>query len=169
MNCELCGRDIRGEPKRVMIDGVKMVVCYSCAPMGSTYWEPVTTSKKDFTPRKRGVYKPVAPKPKAKNWIETLEPVEDVKDIVKKTRVKMGLDQEELAKISKEKLSIIQKIESGKITPSVPLCRTLEHILKVKLLKEVETGEPTAPFKDQKSELTLGDVVRFKEKSRQKS
>jgi uncharacterized protein (TIGR00270 family) len=142
--------------------------------MGSEYWEPVKTSKKEFTTRKRGEFKPSAgararAKPKASNWIDTLEPVDDISEAVKKGRVKMGLDQEELAKISKEKLSMIQKIESRKIMPSVPLCRTLEHILKVKLLKEVESGEPSAPLKDEKSELTIGDVVRFKDKSRQKS
>lgn len=166
MSCEICGRLIRGEPKRVVIDGVKMIVCYSCAPMGSSYWEPLSVSKEKFKPRKKSVNKSRTIKPKPNNWIETMEPVESVSSLVKKTRIKLGLTQEELAKISKEKLSMIQKIESGKIAPSVPLCRTLQHILKINLLTEAENEEPSVSFDDQKTELTIGDIAHFKDKNR---
>ena len=56
----------------------------------------------------------------------------------------------------KEKLSVIQKIETGKVAPNTRLCRLLEHELKVKLLvpqKEAELPKNAVP-----SEVTLGDI-----------
>ncbi|MEM2901294.1 MAG: multiprotein bridging factor aMBF1 [Candidatus Bathyarchaeia archaeon] len=170
MNCEVCGREIFGEPKRVVIDGVKMIVCFSCAPMGTSYWDPLSSArgegkfKSGLGRPPKGFSKPRKPETKRRDWIESLEPVDEVHELVRKARIKQGLTQEDLAKMAKEKLSVIQKIESGKMKPTVPLCKTLEHILRVKLLREVEGEESTAGFKVEKTELTLGDIARFKEK-----
>lgn len=171
MNCEVCGREIMGSPKRVVIDGVKMIVCPSCAPMGASYWDPLASSRRDgefksaLKPHPKGFSKLRKPETKRRDWIESLEPVDEVPNIVRKARIQQGLTQEDLAKRAKEKLSVIQKIESGKMKPTVPLCKTLEHILRVKLLREVEGEEPLTGFKAEKTELTLGDIARFKEKA----
>ncbi len=53
--------------------------------------------------------------------------VEDCADRVRRQRMKLGLSQDQLAKSVKEKLSVIQKIEIGKMTPDTRLCRALEH------------------------------------------
>jgi len=74
--------------------------------------------------------------------------------------MKLGISQEDLAKRVKEKLSVIQKIETGKIAPNTRLCRELQHELKIKLLvprKETPPPKTAAP-----SEVTLGDIVRIK-------
>ena len=79
----------------------------------------------------------------------------------------MGLSQTDLAFKAKEKLSVIQKIELGKILPTMRLTKELEHVLRVKLLAprgELETS--TVPLKQTgPRELTLGDIafVRHKE------
>ena len=75
----------------------------------------------------------------------------------------MGLTQQDLATRVKERLSIIQKVESGKIAPDMKLCRELEHSLRIVLLTpRVEVPTPTgvvaAPG------LTLGDIVRVKQR-----
>jgi putative transcription factor len=171
VNCEVCGREIRGEPKRVVIDGVKMIVCPICAPMGTYYWDPLSSPRGEskfkpaLKPPSRVFSKPRKPEAKLRDWVESFEPVEEVSSLVRKARIQQGLTQEDLAKRAKEKLSVIQKIESGKMKPTVPLCRTLEHVLRIKLLKKVEGEEPLASFKVEKTELTLGDVARFKEKA----
>ena len=76
----------------------------------------------------------------------------------------MGLSQTDLAFKAKEKLTVIQKIELGKILPTMRLTKELEHILRVKLLAprgELEiTNVPvrqTGP-----RELTLGDIALVK-------
>jgi putative transcription factor len=64
----------------------------------------------------------------------------------------------------KERLSIIQKIELGKMVPDTRLARALEHVLRVKLL--VPRSEPPAPKLSASAtkEITLADVARIKKR-----
>jgi putative transcription factor len=103
--------------------------------------------------------------PELPRGMDETELVEDYAQVVRGHRMKLGLSQEELAKRVKEKLSFIQKIETGKMTPNSKLCRALEHELKIKLLvprKEI-AEVPSAP---QPAEVTLGDIIRVKGKSK---
>jgi putative transcription factor len=95
--------------------------------------------------------------------MEEFEVAENFPVLVRKRRMKLGWSQEDLAKRVKEKLSVIQKIETGKIAPDTRLCRELQHELKIKLLvprKETPSPKITAP-----SEITLGDIIKIKDKS----
>jgi len=94
--------------------------------------------------------------------MEESEVAEDYSNLVKSHRMKMGLSQEELAKRVKERLTVIQKIETGKIAPDTKLCRELEHELRIKLLVP-RTATP-APKMGAPAEVTLGDIIRVKEK-----
>ncbi len=94
--------------------------------------------------------------------MEEFDVAENYSDLVRRGRIKLGLSQEDVAKRVREKLSVIQKIETGKVAPETRLCRELEHELKIKLLvprKEAEAPKTSAP-----SELTLGDIIRIKGK-----
>jgi len=160
LNCEVCGQRILGKSMRVIIEGAKLVVCSDCSKLGKETWEP---------PRPRSVIaRMVKPKPKPQDLpreVAEYELPEDFAKRVRASREKLSLTQEELAKHVKERLSIIQKIESGKIIPDMKLSRVLEHVLRVKLL--VPRKEPTG-FEGQAitpPELTLGDLVQFKQKS----
>jgi len=64
----------------------------------------------------------------------------------------------------KEHLSIIQKIELGKMAPDIRLAKALEHVLRVKLL--VPTSEPPLPklSTTPTKEITLADVARIRKK-----
>ena len=146
---------------RVIIEGAKLVVCSDCGKLGKETWEP---------PRPRSIIARPTVKPKQKlqdlpREVAEYELPEDFAKRVRAAREKLALTQEELAKRVKERLSIIQKIESGKIIPDMKLSRYLEHVLRVKLLvprKEpigIEGRATTPP------ELTLGDLVQFKQKS----
>ena len=99
--------------------------------------------------------------------VEDSDLVEDYPRIVKDAREKLRLSQTDLAFKAKEKLTVIQKIELGKIMPTMRLTKELEHILRVKLLAPREELEvSTVPVKQAGSrELTLGDIalVRHKE------
>jgi putative transcription factor len=97
--------------------------------------------------------------------MEELEVAEDCADRVRHQRMKLGLSQEELAKRVKEKLSVIQKIETGKMAPDTKLCRELEHELKIKLLvprKEISDVPKATP----PAEITLGDIMRTRGKTK---
>ena len=64
----------------------------------------------------------------------------------------------------KERLSVIQKIELGKMEPDMRLAKALEHVLRIKLL--VMTSEPPAPkpAPGATKEVTLADVARIRKK-----
>lgn len=74
------------------------------------------------------------------------------------------MTQEELAMKVKERLSIIQKIELGKMAPDVRLAKTLEHVLRIKLL--VPTSEPPAPklSTTPTKEITFADIATIRKK-----
>ena len=83
---------------------------------------------------------------------------------MKEGRERLGLSQTDLAFKAKEKLSVIQKIELGKIVPTMRLTKELEHILRVRLLarrRELETTNvPVRQIGPR--ELTLGDIALVK-------
>jgi len=107
---------------------------------------------------------PIESLPKA---IEESDLVDDYPRVVKDGREKLGLSQTDLAFRAKEKLTVIQKIELGKIVPTMRLTMELEHILRVKLLApRAELEVSTVPVRRAgPRELTLGDiaVVRHRE------
>jgi len=69
----------------------------------------------------------------------------------------------------KERLSIIQKIELGKMGPDMRLARTLEHVLRIKLL--VPRSEPSAPKGTASGgkEVTLADIAIIHKKDEEAS
>src|SRR5206468_1463922 len=80
-----------------------------------------------------------------------------------------GLSQQDLAFKAKEKVTVIQKIEIGKMLPTMRLAKELEHILRIRLLvPRDELDIPAPPRRPSPSPgVTLGDVavVRHKEGS----
>jgi len=104
-------------------------------------------------------------KPDLPREFEELELTEDYSALIREKRSKFGLSQEQLAQRVKERVSIIQKIETGKMAPDTRLSRALEHELKIKLL--VPRKEIPVPAKDKESHaVTLGDIIQVKGKGR---
>ncbi len=101
---------------------------------------------------------PIESLPKA---VEESDLVEDYPEIVKEGREKLGLSQKDLAFKAKEKVTVIQKIELGKILPTMRLTKELEHLLRVKLLApRAELEVSTIPVRQVgPRELTLGDIA----------
>jgi len=165
LNCDICGREFQGPAFRVKVEGAKMLVCNRCQHLGKPYQEkPAPTSQ----PPMRIAMAPRAPHRRAPEVLREMgevEVAEDFAEQIRKHRMKLGISQEELAKRVKEKLSLIQKIEIGKVAPNTKLCKELEHELRIKLLiapKEV----PSVPKTAAPSEVTLGDIIRIKDKSK---
>jgi len=111
--------------------------------------------------------RPVAPKladRRALREVQELDIADNYPQIMQKARRKLGLSQEDLAMKVKERLSVIQKIELGKIGPDMRLAKALEHVLRVKLL--VLTSEPPVPkpAPGATKEVTLADVAKIRKK-----
>ena len=159
MNCDICGREIVGPAFKVKVEGAKMIVCRNCQRLGKPYQEdPVLQQPRPGIIRVTRV--PIRRAPELPKEIQELDIAENFADIIRKKRMKLGMSQEELAKRVKEKLSVIQKIEIGRIAPETQLCRELQHELKIKLL--VPRKETPAPKTAALGEVTLGDIVKIR-------
>jgi putative transcription factor len=88
--------------------------------------------------------------------------VENFHQLIRKAREQQGMSQKDVAGKLHERASIIAKLESGKLTPTISLARKLERLFKLTLLEEAESVDlSTAPSQ---SGTTLGDVVEIKRK-----
>jgi len=164
MRCEVCGRRIIGPPYKAMIEGAKMMVCSECSKLGSIYWEAKTEPRMKKV-AKRLAQPVIAPRKQPPITVEeSVELIDDFGAKVRQAREKLGLSHEDLGKKISEKVSVLRKIESKKMTPDNLLVEKLQHALKVKLL--VPVSEPKVPSKalatSRPSAPTLGDIAQVK-------
>jgi len=167
VRCEVCGRKIYGKSYRVMIEGAKLTVCGKCAKLGTIIWDetkPKTSMLSAKAPTRRLTSKTKSKKLQAA--VESgLELVEDFDAKIRRARRKLGLSHKELGRKISEKVSVLKKIETGKMTPDNRLATKLEHTLKIKLLVQVsEEKVPKAKIKPVSRELTLGDLMQLDKK-----
>ncbi len=148
--CELCGK-FNDNLIEAIVEGAVVSVCKSCSNFGHVIL----------------IEKPINQEiPKRKIVIEK-EPeefeiiVNNYAQEVKQAREKLDLKQEELAQKIAEKISVIHKIESGHLKPSLALAKKLEHFLNIKLIEKYKE-EKTKTVDFTNSSLTIGDLIKFK-------
>jgi len=168
LRCEVCGRRIIGPPFKAMIEGAKMLVCSECSKLGSVYWEAKTEPRMKKV-SKRLPQPVIAPRKQPSIIVEeSVELIDDFGIKVRRSREKLGMSHEDLGKKISEKVSVLRKIESGKMTPDNLLIEKLQHALKIKLL--VPVSEPKVPSKtlasSRPSAPTLGDIAKVKKKEK---
>jgi len=164
LRCEVCGRKIIGPPFKAMIEGAKMLVCGECSKLGSVYWEAKTEPRMKKI-SKRLPQPVIAPRKQPSITVEeSVELIDDFGVKVRQAREKLSMSHEDLGKKISEKVSVLRKIESGKMTPDNLLIEKLQHALKIKLL--VPVSEPKVPQKalasSRPSAPTLGDIAQLK-------
>ena len=152
MHCELCGKEILGKPKRVIVEGAELETCAACAGLGTeirrsqTLIGPTNKVTAHTRTRYRDIYRQMEGE---------LDP--DFDDIVKNARKRAGITQEQLAAKIMEKALVIKKIERKELTPDDKLRKKLEKALNVNLL--IEIGREKAQRGKPSGNLTLGDVA----------
>ena len=162
MTCEVCGHKIIGNPFKAMIGRAKMIVCRDCAKLGSVYWEVQPKRQRSVRKPVRSLSKVSMKKVSASSLPEDLELVEDFGLRIREARREARLSHEDLGRKIGEKVSVLRKIETGRMTPDHLLAQKLEHTLKVELL--VLSSEPKASPRllSKRHEVTLGEIVRLK-------
>ena len=142
-----------------------MIVCSECTTLGSGYWEPKSKriTRKIAKTRARAPTLSILRKKQRPTVTESLELVGDFGVRVRRAREESELSHEDLGRKIGEKISVLKKVESGKMTPDLMLAKKLEHALKTELL--VPISEPKTPsiVLSQPREITLGELVRLKE------
>jgi putative transcription factor len=161
MDCEVCGEQIFGRAYSVVIDSAKLLVCFECSKSGSPSrrYEP----ENQQAPTKRVT--PMRPRMRVRPSQQRLMSddsviVEGYGKRIRRGREKLGLTHEVLSRKIGEKISLLQKLETEKMTPDLALAKKLENTLKIKILGSPTTaqvGEEVYTHKP--SDLTLGDVV----------
>jgi putative transcription factor len=184
-SCELCGRNMKGRGRNVIIEGAAMLVCPQCsakfgkqptssesrlssAPRTRPSWigdpeiSTPTQSKRVSAPKPK-------PKPRSGVLIDDMELIEDYDKAIRAARQRKQLSQEELAQKIGERISTLQSIETGRLKPIGKTIRGLERELEISLLEPVGTA-PIKVSKDKTSAgPTLGDRVIVKRKKSQKA
>jgi len=156
MNCEICGREIKGKGFKIVVEGSEVTVCSFCRQYG--------TEKKPSVASQPGARRVVLKKKRGSTKIEfTEELVENFHVIIRREREKRGWSQEQLAKKIQEKESLIKKIENAEITPEPEVVEKLEKLFNIKLREQV----PEIKVEKSKSLVpTLGDIVVVKRKKK---
>ncbi|MEM0217217.1 MAG: multiprotein bridging factor aMBF1 [Candidatus Nezhaarchaeales archaeon] len=152
MICELCGKPIIGKPMKAWIEGAQLTVCYRCSRYGSAVKPAAQRATLHQLPKRKEV----------RTELENIVLVDKYNVLIRQARESMGLTQEDLARLIGEKESVIRRLESGRMIPSLELAKKLERLLKIKLYEEARQ-EQDVP-RPQNFELTLGDVAIIRER-----
>ncbi len=160
MFCEICGHEIVGKPGRSLVEGATLIVCQQCSSIGTRLPGFPDRPRRPIVAQSR-THAPIERLPKA---VEESDLIEEYSRVIKEGREKLGISQQDLAFKAKEKLTVIQKIEIGKMSPTMRLSKELEHILRVRLLvPRDELDLPSPPRRASPAPVvTLGDVALVK-------
>ncbi len=145
MQCEMCGSN--KAIYEVRVEGAMLNLCQDCSSYGT-------------------VVEKIKPKPKIEKKKQVIKKEtifvirSDYSEKIKNAREKRGLKQDELANKINEKTSLISKLETGSIEPSIRLARKLESFLKLNLVEE-ETMKKVQT-KHEETVTTIGDLIKIK-------
>ncbi len=154
INCDLCGK-IDERLFRALIEEVELNVCSDCSKFGKIVAHAKISAVKSASKK---------PVKKVEDKIEKIDViVENYAQIIKKKRESIGLSQKDFANKINEKESIIHKIETGTLRPSLSLAKKLEKLLELKLVEEHAETFKTKKRKDEG--FTLGDFINIKDNS----
>lgn len=165
--CEICGRECRST-REISLEGAELFACNRCAELGDPVHRPkpavghpstVPKTRPTSIPRSTSALRPShRPRPQSRELVA----VDNFSQLIRKAREQQGMSQKDVAGKLHERTSIIAKLESGKLTPTINLARKLERLFKLTLLEEAESID-LSPVTSQSS-TTLGDVVEIRRK-----
>lgn len=163
MECEICGKPVpENNPIRAKIEGSVMVVCKECSKLGKIQKTPPkpkyvkqNAKKKSTSPRNRNY---------SRNDEPTDELIEDFDLKIRRARESKDWSREDLGKKINERVSVITRIETGKMTPDIKLTKKLEKALNITLLEEVNNVDLNQFISSSSGERTLGNVMKIKRK-----
>ena len=134
---------------RAIVEDVELNVCENCTSFGKI----IGTVENKQTPVEKHLEATEKTQIIIKNYAE----------IIKKKRESLNLTQEEFAKRISEKESLVHKIESGSLEPSLELAKKIERFLKIKLIEEYEEQQEKRKSVNFET-FTLGDFIKTKHK-----
>ena len=166
MKCEICGKPIEGRPIRTKIDGSVLEVCKECSKFGRVQKD--TPLERKFVSRNKNGNPQKRPQARQNVQRRREEPmdelVEDYNVIIRKARESKGWTREELGAKMYEKVSVINRIESGKMEPDVKLAKKFEKTLNITLIEKYDDMDLESFKSSASGPNTLGSIVKIKRK-----
>ena len=162
MECEICGKPVpEHNPIRAKIEGSVMVVCKECSKLGTIQKAP---PKPRYVQQKSKKQNNAAKRTYSRRDEPSEELIEDFSSEVRKARESKNWSREDLGKKINERVSVITRIETGKMTPDIKLTKKLEKALNIKLLEEVNNVDLNQFMNSSSGERTLGNIMKIKRK-----
>ena len=149
MECEMCGS--KNAEFRALVEGISLNVCGNCSKYGKVLGAAKAVKKE----LRKDILKTKQVKEEPQESV-----VSNYALVIRNSREKLKLSQEDFAKKINEKVSLIQHMERGKIAPSIELAEKLEKILKIKLIEIYQDEDFKSSQKSEK--YTIGDFIKIK-------
>lgn len=137
-----------------------MIVCENCSKLGTIQKKQKPSKFVQVKQRK----KPKQQKRTYKNNEPSEELIEDFNINIRKAREAKNWSREDLGKKINERVSVINRIESGKMTPDLKLTKKLEKTLNITLLENINELDLNQFINNSSNERTLGNVMKIKRK-----
>ena len=137
---------------RAVVEDSQMTICNACSKYGH-----VTGKVRQVVEVKK------KPKQAKEESVEVV--VSNFGELLRKKREQDGMSQKEFARKIAEKESILHKMETGSLVPTMETARKLERMLSLKLVEEI-TEEASGERKKDDQVMTLGDFVTIKTRKR---
>lgn len=159
MQCEICGRYV-GKGKRVRVEGSVVITCDGCSGYGEVIGEAERVEKKEVEVEAEPLRRDI------RFEIESAGLVDDYSRLIREARERKGMKQKDLAASINEPISLIHRIESGRLKPSNIITRKIQSKLGIKLFEESGNSGDDEIKMDSHKELTLGDLVVVRKRSK---
>jgi putative transcription factor len=161
--CEMCGKE--GSLVTAQVEGTELRICQDCSKFGQVHKQKKPVSHGGYN---RSSY-PKRSRPE-------FEVMADYSKKLQQARNQRNMTQEEFAKMLNEKMSVVQKWESGILKPRIDVAKRLERQLNFQLLKQIvtdndnsdESSEDNLGISKKKNsgEPTLGDFIKVRKRKK---
>ncbi len=149
MDCDLCGR--QDTLVNAIVEGSPLKVCRYCARYGHVI--ALEKHPEIIKEEKRKAARLEMPA----EYI-----VEDYGDLIKSARERLKLTQQELGLKLAEKESVIHKLESYYLEPSIELARKLEKFLSISLVCMLDNVQDKKKIVFKDDSMTIGDIIKMR-------
>ena len=152
----------------IEVDGARLLVCERCRRFGVEVKKKpsksVTSTVKPLINTPQKAQRPARPRPmhvKAlRAEISEYELAENYPQQIRTARESLKLTQSEFAQKIGERLSIVQKLETGKMRPSDTLVEKIDRVLRINLRTTVEEDMASHHYQKPNTDLTIGDIAK---------
>ena len=143
--CEICGTQILDHGENIYVEGNLIRVCKSCSKRGKPSKSQSEIQRKPAM--RPEIQRKPAMRPRKTERLDriTLDDssilINNFFEVIRNSRMAIGLSHEQLGLQIKERASLLRKIESGSLKPDEVLSKKLERFFRINLYTEVDSSD----------------------------